>query len=186
MLVRQSHEAWSTLTASYKGDDKIKRVHLQTLRRQYELMEMQSTEAIDAYINHVIALANNMKVNGEAISKQGKVEKILRTLTSRFKHVVTAIEEAHDVTELTGKLLSSSLKAHEQRMDNNKVKTPAEKVLQAQTSFGDSGWKLGNIHNRGRGRRGYYSNQGQRDLRVRTKLYMKKKTSVKLKVVMPL
>jgi len=31
-------EAWTILSTNYKGDDKIKRVRLQTLRRQYKLL----------------------------------------------------------------------------------------------------------------------------------------------------
>jgi len=30
-------EAWTILSTNYKGDDKIKRVRIQTLRRQYEM-----------------------------------------------------------------------------------------------------------------------------------------------------
>ena len=58
-------EAWTILSTNYKGDDKIKRVGLQTLRRQYELLQMETTETIDVYINKVLALTNQMKSNGE-------------------------------------------------------------------------------------------------------------------------
>ena len=94
-------EAWTILSTNYKGDDKIKRVRLQTLRRQYELLQMETTETIDAYINKVIALTNQMKTNGETHSEQAKVEKILRSLTPRFEHVVAAIEEANDISKMT-------------------------------------------------------------------------------------
>jgi len=70
-------EAWTILSTNYKGDDKIKRVRLQTLRRQYELLQMETTEIVDVYINKVFALTNQMKTIGETHSKQAKVEKIL-------------------------------------------------------------------------------------------------------------
>ena len=54
-------EAWTILSTNYKGDDKIKRMRLQTLRRQYELLQMETTETIDVYINKVLALTNKMK-----------------------------------------------------------------------------------------------------------------------------
>ena len=59
-------------------------------------METTETENIDVYINKVLALTNQMKTNGETHSEQAKVEKILRSLTPRFEHVVAAIEEAND------------------------------------------------------------------------------------------
>jgi len=31
-------DAWTILSTNYKGDDKMKKVRLQTLRRQYELL----------------------------------------------------------------------------------------------------------------------------------------------------
>jgi len=51
-------EIWTILSTNYKGDDKIKRVRLQTLRRQYELQQMETTEIVDVYINKVLALTN--------------------------------------------------------------------------------------------------------------------------------
>jgi len=91
-------EAWIILSTNYKGDDKIKRVLLQTLRRQYELLQMETTETVDVYIDKVLALTNQMKTNGETHSEQAKVEKILRSLTPRFEHVVAAIEDANDIS----------------------------------------------------------------------------------------
>jgi len=63
-------------------------VRLQTLRRQYELLQMETTKNGDVYINKVLALTNQMKTNGETHSEQTKVEKILRSLTPRFEHVI--------------------------------------------------------------------------------------------------
>ena len=65
-------EAWTILSTNYKGDDKIKKVRLQTLRRQYELLQMETTETIYVYINKVFALTNKMKSNGETHCKGGK------------------------------------------------------------------------------------------------------------------
>ena len=129
-------EAWTILSTNYKGDDKIKRVRLQTLRHQYELLQMETTETIDVYINKVLALTNQMKTNGETHSEQENVEKILRSLTPRFEHVVAAIEEANDISKMTVRLLSSSLQVHEQRMNDNKIEKPIEQALQAQASIG--------------------------------------------------
>jgi len=59
---------------------------------------MENTDTIDVYINKVLALTNQMKTNGETHSEQAKVEKILRSLTLIFEHVVVAaIEEANDI-----------------------------------------------------------------------------------------
>ena len=87
---------------------------------------METTETVDVYINKVLALTNQMKTNGETYSEQTKVEKILRSLTPRFEHFVAAIEEANDISKMIVRLLSGSLRAHEQRMNDNKIEKPIE------------------------------------------------------------
>jgi len=119
------------------------RVRLQTLRHQYELLQMETIKMVDVYINKVFALTNQLKTNGETHSEQANVEKILRSLTPRFEHVVAAIEEANDISTMTVRLLSSSLRAHEQRMNENKIEKPIEQALQAQASIGSSYHKHG-------------------------------------------
>ncbi|XP_068461591.1 uncharacterized protein [Phaseolus vulgaris] len=62
---------------------------------------METTETVDVHINKVLALTNQMKTNGETQSEQAKVEKILRSLTPRFEHVIAAIKEANDISKMT-------------------------------------------------------------------------------------
>jgi len=92
-----------------------------------------------------------MKSNGETHSEQAKVEKILRSLTLRFEHVVVVIEEANDISKMIVRLLSGSLRAHEQRMNDNKIEKPIEQALQAQVSIGRSYHKQGTYCSKGRG-----------------------------------
>lgn len=70
-----SKKAWDTPMTSFKGVDKVKKVILQTLRRQYELLE--SFEAFFDYVSRFLSLINQMKTNGEEHSEQLKVEKKL-------------------------------------------------------------------------------------------------------------
>ena len=137
-------------------------MRLQTLRRQYELLQMETTKTIDVYINKVLAFTNQMKTNGETHSHQEKVEKILRSLTPRFELVAT-IEEANDISTITVRLLSGSLRAHEQRMNVNKIGKPIEQALQAQASIGSSYHKHGSSRGKGRGHGGSYSSKGRGD-----------------------
>jgi len=69
----------------------------------------------------------------------------LRSLTPKFEHVVAAIEEANDISKMTVRLLSGSLRAHEQHMNNNKIEKPIEQALQAQVSIGRSYHKHGTL-----------------------------------------
>ena len=69
-------KAWDTLHPSYKGDDKVKMVRLQTLRSEFDTLKMKDSEPIEDYFNRVISIVNQLKVNGE-IENQRIVKKIL-------------------------------------------------------------------------------------------------------------
>jgi gag-polypeptide of LTR copia-type len=60
-------------------------------------------------------VSNQLKRNGEDLSEQRVVEKILRSLTDTFEDVVCAIEESKNLVELSVDELASSLLSHEQR-----------------------------------------------------------------------
>ncbi|KAF1898006.1 hypothetical protein Lal_00032768 [Lupinus albus] len=100
-----SKEAWNTLEKSYAGSLKVKKVRLQMMRRQYELLPMEEQETIVEYINRIRSLTDLMKGYGDKLDEQGIVDKVLRTLTTRFDNVVIAIEEAKDLDQLKLDLL---------------------------------------------------------------------------------
>lgn len=153
-----SKEAWDILANSYAGDQKLKKVRLQTLRRQYELLGMEESESIAAYFTRVQTMTNQMLYCGETLFDESIVEKILRSVSSRFDHITVAIEQAKDLSTMTIEELQGSLEAHEQRMNEKKtVKPSTEQALAAQTG-NKSG---GNQRGRGRGRNNYRGGKGR-------------------------
>ncbi|XP_019451739.1 PREDICTED: uncharacterized protein LOC109353832 [Lupinus angustifolius] len=149
--VENSREAWQILEKCNEGENQLKKVRLQTLRRQYELMQMEINEKVAEFFNRVIALTNLMKASGELITDQTIIEKILRTLAPKFDHIVVAIEESKNLAILKVEELQGSLEAHEQRMLERSSEKSQDQVLQAQT------WKRGAFSNkRGNRRRGRF------------------------------
>ncbi|BAT76695.1 hypothetical protein VIGAN_01474100 [Vigna angularis var. angularis] len=61
-------EAWDILTRSHAGGDKMKKVKLQTLRYQYELLQMEETDKVSEYFNKVLTITNQMKGCGDSIT----------------------------------------------------------------------------------------------------------------------
>ncbi|XP_019415157.1 PREDICTED: uncharacterized protein LOC109326544 [Lupinus angustifolius] len=127
-----SKEAWLILEACNHGAEQLKKVRLQTLRRQYELMHMESNERVAQFFNKVITHTNAMKACKEKISDQSIIKKILRTLTPRFDHIVVAIEESKKIEEMKVQDLQGSLEAHEQRLIERSNERPVDQALQAQ------------------------------------------------------
>ncbi|KAF1893182.1 hypothetical protein Lal_00001622 [Lupinus albus] len=82
-----SKEAWDTLEKCYAGGLKVKKVRLQMMRRQYELLQMEDQETIVEYFNRIRSLTNLMKGYGDKVDEQGIVDKVLRTLATRFDNL---------------------------------------------------------------------------------------------------
>ncbi|WJX17846.1 hypothetical protein P8452_07710 [Trifolium repens] len=108
-----SKDAWDILQKSYGGDAKVKKVKLQALKRQYELLQMKNDESVADYFTRLVTLTNQMKNCGGNLDEQETVEKVLRTLTSKFEHIVVTIEETKDLSEIKIEDLQSTLEAHE-------------------------------------------------------------------------
>jgi len=82
---------------------------------------MEEDETVIQYFDKVINLPNQMTRNGETVTDVMKVEKVLRTLTSRFDHIVVDLEESMDLDSMKIEELQESLEAHELRLiDRNR------------------------------------------------------------------
>ncbi|WJX34995.1 hypothetical protein P8452_23045 [Trifolium repens] len=108
-----SKDAWDILQKSYGGDAKVKKVKLQALKRQYELLQMKNDETVADYFTRLVTLTNQMKNCGSNLDEQETVEKALRNLTPKFDHIVVTIEETKDLSEVKIEDLQSTLEAHE-------------------------------------------------------------------------
>src|ERR1044072_8164988 len=150
-----SHEAWEILETSNEGAAKVRKVKLQTMRRQYELMAMENHETVADFFNRITVLTNAMKAYGEAMKDLTIVEKILRCLTPKFDHVVVAMEESGKIEKMTVAELQGSLEAQEQRLLERTTDKPVDQALQAQVQ------KKGGSRNKGnRGKNKNKENKG--------------------------
>ncbi|XP_026399487.1 uncharacterized protein LOC113295361 [Papaver somniferum] len=99
IYIKEVKKACDGLINYYKGSDKVKKVRLQTLKRKYELLQMETTETISDFFSNTLNLVNEMKVNGDTIEDSAIIEKILRSLPKKFESKVTAIEEFEEALQ---------------------------------------------------------------------------------------
>ena len=83
-------EAWDTLEKAHGGADKLKKVTLYILRRQYELLQMNKGESVAKYVTKLLTITNQMKTNVEQLATLMIVEKVMKTLTSTLDHIMVA------------------------------------------------------------------------------------------------
>lgn len=108
-LKETSKQLWDSMKTKYQGNSRVKRAQLQTLRRNFELLEMKSGESITDYFTRVMIVANDMRNCGDDMQDVKIVEKILRTLTENWNYIVCSIEESKDIDNLSVDALQSSL-----------------------------------------------------------------------------
>ncbi|GMI70265.1 hypothetical protein HRI_000695800 [Hibiscus trionum] len=65
----------------YEGSNRVKRVQLQTLRKEFEMLSMKDGESITSYYARIMDINNKMRFIGEKMNDVIIVEKILRSLT---------------------------------------------------------------------------------------------------------
>ncbi|XP_028099711.1 uncharacterized protein LOC114299219 [Camellia sinensis] len=96
-----SKEAWSILRNLHCRIEKTIRVRLQVLRGEFEMLYMNGNESISEYFNRTLTIVNKMRRYGEKMESLQVIEKILRSLSPKFEHVVVAIEESNDLSAMT-------------------------------------------------------------------------------------
>uniref|UniRef100_A0A251RQH2 Putative ribonuclease H-like domain, GAG-pre-integrase domain protein n=1 Tax=Helianthus annuus TaxID=4232 RepID=A0A251RQH2_HELAN len=80
-LAKSSKEAWSILHKCYQGENRVKSIKLQSLRCEFDALNMKEGESVEDYFNRIILVVNKLRMNEETVSEQRIVEKILRSLT---------------------------------------------------------------------------------------------------------
>nr|XP_029116370.1 uncharacterized protein LOC109506093 [Elaeis guineensis]XP_029116372.1 uncharacterized protein LOC109506093 [Elaeis guineensis] len=151
----KSHEAWIILKQEFNGDSKVTTVKRQTLRREFETLFMKNSESVQKFFSRVSVIINQMRIFGEDISDQKVVEKVLRSLSQKFDHVVIAIEESKDLSACSLNELMGSLLAHEQRINRSSEKNIEHAFLSKVEITNKSKNGEGTSQQRNAGRGGY-------------------------------
>ncbi|XP_019435116.1 PREDICTED: uncharacterized protein LOC109341628 [Lupinus angustifolius] len=127
-------ETWDVLEKHYVGASQLKKFRLQTMRKEYELMQVEEDEGIADIFTRLITHINAMKACREKIEDAIIVEKVLRSVTPRFDNDVITIEESGRVENMKVEELQGSLEAHEQRFNERMAYRSSHQALQVQTT----------------------------------------------------
>eukprot|EP00253_Pinus_taeda_P036553 PITA_36553 len=126
MHFKSAKEVWDKIILSYEGDEQVKRAKLQTLRIRYGNLKMHSNESIANYFLRMDEILNCMRDLDEEFKEVVLVEKLLRSLFSKFDSKVSAIEEKENLQKNTMSQLHGILTAFEMRKEG-----PSEAAFEA-------------------------------------------------------
>jgi hypothetical protein len=147
---------WDSMKKNFQGNARVKHAQLQALRKDFEILHMKDGETISDYFARTLTITNKLRFLGEILNDVTVIEKILRSMISKFDYVVCSIEESKDLDTMSIDELQSSLLVHEQRMHSHVVEEQALKI-----THNNNGSKFGRSSNtfhgrgHGRGRQGF-------------------------------
>ncbi|XP_068328040.1 uncharacterized protein [Pyrus communis] len=111
--------AWEVLQQEYRGDTKVRKVKLQSLRRDFEYTRMRENELLKDYFTRLFDVVNKMKTYGEDLLNERIVQKLLISLTKPYDSIVSVIEETKDIETLSVQDVMASLRAFDQRLERH-------------------------------------------------------------------
>ncbi|CAJ2648355.1 unnamed protein product [Trifolium pratense] len=120
MECKTAKEMWTTLQTHHEGTSRVKETRIDIGVRKFELFEMKEDESIDQMYGRFTIIINELNSLGKKFSIHERVRKVLRCLPKSWRHIVTAITESKDLTEVILEDLIGSLKAHESILQEDK------------------------------------------------------------------
>ncbi|WVZ96374.1 hypothetical protein U9M48_042025 [Paspalum notatum var. saurae] len=94
-------EAWEAVRSMRVGDDLVKQASKQRLWKEFENFKFRDGECVDDVAVHVNAIVASLRKMGETLEDHRVVEKLLRVVPKKFKHVAVAIEMLTDLKTAT-------------------------------------------------------------------------------------
>lgn len=107
---------------------------------------MKLGESVSEYVSRIMAIANKMRNHRENLHDITTVEKILRSMTSKFNFMICFIEESKDLDILSIDDLQNSLQVHEQKITRHESEEQALQAATISKGHGKGRWKHKNTH----------------------------------------
>nr|GEU68731.1 putative reverse transcriptase domain-containing protein [Tanacetum cinerariifolium] len=167
---KSAKEACEALKTMFMGADRVKTVRIQTLKAEFESLNMNEAEGVDEFAVKVSNIVSTMRALGDTVKESYVAKKLLREVPSKFLQIASTFEQFGDLDMMTVEEVIGRLKAHEERMkgygesDDRKLLLTHQEWLERNTKKGEGDSKSKSNHSgfggsRGRGR-GRGSNHG--------------------------
>ncbi|GJU47969.1 zinc finger, CCHC-type containing protein [Tanacetum coccineum] len=111
---------WDALKTRYMGEQRVQQARLQTLKSDFEMLQMKEDETIDSFTRKLTTLANKAAGLGHIFEDPTLVRKLLNAVPDKFLQIVASIEQYSDLDEMTLEEAIGRLKTYEERIKHKK------------------------------------------------------------------
>nr|GFA48395.1 zinc finger, CCHC-type [Tanacetum cinerariifolium] len=113
---------WEALKTRHLGEERVQQARLQTLKSDFEMLQIKEDETIDAFTTKLTTLVNKAASLGHAMKDGTLVRKLLNVVPDRYLQIVASIEQYSDISEMTLEEAIGRLKTYEERIKHIKGK----------------------------------------------------------------
>ncbi|KAL8101049.1 hypothetical protein AgCh_033071 [Apium graveolens] len=110
-----AREAWEAIKTMCQGADRVKKSKIQTLKSEFENLNMKETDQLDDFCIKINGLVTTIRALGEEITKRYILKRLLRAMPNKYLQIVSTIEQFGDLENMTVEEIVSSLEAHNER-----------------------------------------------------------------------
>src|ERR1044072_9234088 len=104
---------YDSLVMTHEGNNQVKETKALALLQKYEAFKMEDNESVEAMFSRFQILVDGLKVLNKGYNTADHVKKIIRSLPSKWRPMVTALKVAKDLNSVSLEELISSLRSHE-------------------------------------------------------------------------
>ncbi|KAL8101051.1 uncharacterized protein LOC141702416 [Apium graveolens] len=98
-----------------QGADHVKKSKIQTLKSEFENLNMKETDQLDDFCIKINGLVTTIRALGEEITKRYILKRLLRAMPNKYLQIVSTIEQFGDLENMTVEEIVGSLEAHNER-----------------------------------------------------------------------
>lgn len=113
---KKAKDAWGALKTMSQGADRAKAAKVQTLKAEFEALNMKDTELLDDFCMKLNGIVTNIRALGEDVKETYMVKKLLRAVPPKFLQIASTMEQFGKLETMTVEEAIGSLKAHEERI----------------------------------------------------------------------
>lgn len=114
MSLKSEKEEWDYPTTEYDGDERIQRMQVLNLVREFELLRLKDSETIKQYSDCLLNIDNHIRLLGSTFKDSRNVKKILVIGPEWFEASIKTIENTKDLSNITVTTLLSAFQVQEQ------------------------------------------------------------------------